>query len=138
MDYDDSMTTIKLPFNLPVIDVPSIEIPNIDLAKVDTSRLQSFATDAFYVTVGLGVLAVQQMQVRRQELIKRFSTLESQFQAQAGTVESRFSDVEAKLDQVMEQLKSRLPEPADKLLDKAYGTAKTTRKQVVELLTKAA
>lgn len=132
------MTSIKLPFNLPTIDVPNIEIPNIEIPNVDASRLQALATDAFYVTVGLGVLAVQQLQVRRQELIKRFGTLESQFQTQVGTVESRFTEVEAKLDEVMEQLKSRLPEPADKLLDKAYDTAKTTRKQVIDLLTKAA
>jgi len=127
------MTSFKLPFTLPNVDVPAFDMP-----QIDTAKLTSLATDTFYVTVGLGVLAVQQLQVRRHEMIKRFGSLETQFETKFGTVESRFADVEAKLDQVMEQIKTRLPEPAEKLFDKAYDSAKTTGKQVVDLLTKAA
>ena len=53
---------------LPNIDLPNIDLRGIDLPQVDTERVVGLARDAAYVGIGLGVLAVQQAQVRRREV----------------------------------------------------------------------
>lgn len=53
-------------------------------------QLQHTAKDALYVSVGLGVIAFQKAQVRRQEL-------RSQLQDRAKTVEERIEGVGAQL-----------------------------------------
>jgi hypothetical protein len=42
------------------------------MAPTNPQDLSKLATDALYVTVGLGVIAVQKAQVRRKELQKEF------------------------------------------------------------------
>lgn len=65
---------IDLPkIDLPKVDLPKVQVPKVDvggveLPEVDTDRLVGLARDAAYVSIGLGVLAVQQAQVRRREL----------------------------------------------------------------------
>lgn len=54
--------------DLPTIDFSGIDLPSIDLPQVDTDRVVGLARDAAYVGIGLGVLAVQQAQVRRREI----------------------------------------------------------------------
>lgn len=60
----------KLAADLPKVDLPSVNLPKVELPRVelDTDRVAGFARDAAYVGVGLTVLAVQQVQVRRREL----------------------------------------------------------------------
>jgi hypothetical protein len=45
------------------------------MAHTNSQDLSKLATDALYVTVGLGVIAVQKAQVRRKELQKEFGHL---------------------------------------------------------------
>lgn len=59
---------------------PSIDLSRFDVAAlasqlsrpempaIDTERLTGLARDAAYVSIGLGVLTIQQTQVRRREL----------------------------------------------------------------------
>ena len=62
-------SSIELPnIDLPNIDLPNIDLRGIDLPQVDTERVVGLARDAAYVGIGLGVLAVQQAQVRRREV----------------------------------------------------------------------
>ena len=69
---------IDLPnFNLPKldfskVDLPSIDFPAIDFSKLDVAALRNVKLpnlrDAAYMTVGLGVVAVERAQARREQL----------------------------------------------------------------------
>ena len=48
-----------------------IDIRNFDIGNIGNFDIRKTAADAGYVTVGIGVLAFQQAQVRRRELQKR-------------------------------------------------------------------
>jgi ElaB/YqjD/DUF883 family membrane-anchored ribosome-binding protein len=101
--------------------------------------------DAFYVTVGLGVIVFQRAQVQRQELrkqieaqvgearenAKRFSgTLEQQVKA----IEDRLETLESRVDQSLDELEERLPEQARELVHQARAVAKDARTQLRELV----
>ena len=57
---------------LPVSDLPSIDFPAIDFSKLDVAALRNVKLpnlrDAAYMTVGLGVVAVERAQARREQL----------------------------------------------------------------------
>jgi hypothetical protein len=76
---------IKLP-EFPYLKFPSVNFPSIDLSAVslpfgdypskglprlDADKLTAVVRDAAYVTVGIGVLAVQQAQTRRSQLLEQ-------------------------------------------------------------------
>jgi hypothetical protein len=80
------MTTVKLPllpdFTLP--DLPQITFPTlpaVDFSSLDLAKLPAAAKDVGYVTVGLAVLTFQKAQVRRQELKKTFSAVDTKVKA---------------------------------------------------------
>jgi hypothetical protein len=63
----------KLP-EMPSINLPTIDFPSIDFSRLDLSALRDidvakYVTDAAYITVGLGVVAVEKAQARRQQLV---------------------------------------------------------------------
>lgn len=96
---------ITLPqVNLPKIDPSKVTLPGLDLTHLDVrkgvERVASLSKDLAYVTVGTGVLAVQQMQVRRRELT---ASLQARVPDHIGKVVS--SGVDA--------VRSRLRPPAD-------------------------
>jgi hypothetical protein len=63
------MPKFEMPkFEMPKFEMPNIDLPKVDLPDIDADKLAALARDAFYVSVGFGVLAVQKAQVRRQEL----------------------------------------------------------------------
>ena len=123
--------------------------PPIDISSIDADKVVELAKDAFYVTVGLGVLGYQQLQVRRNELKQLLSErLDSRkgqmddvtkaFEARISALDERIQTFETKLDNVVEQVKDRLPTPAGDVLAQAHDAARTARQQVRELLAKAA
>ena len=64
------------------IPVPRLPIPAFDLSHFDATalanldeKLVAVARDAAYVSIGFGVLAFQQAQVRRRELEKTVGSL---------------------------------------------------------------
>jgi len=127
----------------------SIQWPNIELPGIDAETLTNALRDAAYITIGFGVLAFQQAQVRRRELVtglsERFDTSTPQmdqllksFEASITALDARFDDLEAKLDQTVEKLEARLPEQAGALLGQAHDVAKAARKQVRGLIRSAA
>ena len=78
-ELTDQIRAFQLPVvDLPKIDLPDIDLPKIDLPEVDTDRIVGFARDAAYVGIGLGVLAVQQTQVRRREAQARLESVQAE------------------------------------------------------------
>ena len=70
-----SLPKFELPkFDMPKFDVPGIDLThfdvkkNIETARKNAERVANLTKDVAYVTVGSGVLAMQQVQVRRREL----------------------------------------------------------------------
>jgi hypothetical protein len=69
------MPAIKFPsIDFSAVDFPSIDFPSIDFSRLDVSALRDvdlakYVTDAAYITVGLGVVAVERAEARRQQLV---------------------------------------------------------------------
>jgi hypothetical protein len=75
-----SVTVPKIDFSkmslpkitLPNLTLPHVNLPGLDLTHVDVrkgaERVATLSKDLAYVTVGTGVLAAQQLQVRRREV----------------------------------------------------------------------
>src|SRR5437899_5906016 len=121
---------------LEVLPMPEFRTPAS--AAEDLTKLFK---DAFYVTVGLGVIAVQRAQVRRQELSKQVSgqvddaksqlqTLTKRFDERVKVVEERLEGVETRFDAVLDQLEEHLPEQARELAKQARTAAKDARTQM--------
>ena len=94
--------------------------------------------DAFYISVGAGVLAVQSAQVRRRELQARMA---EQFEDAQGTVDRLRAGaddglriVEHQVDEVLEHVEERLPPTARELLDKGRTASAEARQTVHEVL----
>jgi len=103
--------------------------------------LTKLLKDAVYVTIGLGVIAVQKAQVRRQELSQQVSSqvddaksqlqsLTKIFEDRAKVVEERLEGVEARFDTLLDQLEEQLPEQAREIVKQARTAAKEARSQV--------
>ena len=141
-------------FKLPQVKVPQFEIPKVGLTSVDTDKLAGILRDAAYVVIGFGVLTVQQIQVRRRELVASLSSnpvvtqlgatkaqieeFVASLEARAGQFDERFDAIEARLDAVVAQLEQRLPEQASAVVGQAHDLAKAARKQVRGLIRSAA
>lgn len=129
---------------------------SIDLSRFDTARLADLddkvvaaLRDVAYVTVGLGVLGVQQAQVRRRELVsamrERVTERPAQVDELVRSLEARVTDLEtaiesfeAKVDKAVERIEERLPDQAAALVGQAHGLAKAARRQVRGLIRSAA
>ena len=151
---------IKFPeIKLPEIKLPELKMPtfpSVDFSALDASKLAGMddklvgaVRDAAYVTIGFGVLAFQQAQVRRREIVRgladRFGTSKTQveellttIEGQLGKLDERFTALESKLDTTVAQLEDRLPEQAAAFVGQAHDFAKAARKQVRGLIRTAA
>ncbi|MCY7298244.1 MAG: hypothetical protein LH616_03410 [Ilumatobacteraceae bacterium] len=140
----------KLP-NFPTINFSGFDFSGLDanrLAGLD-DKLVGAVRDAAYITIGFGVLAFQQAQVRRREVVQnladRFGTSKSQMdemlasvEAQIAKLDERFDSLDAKLDIAVIKIEERLPEQAAALVGQAHDLAKLARKQVRGLIRTAA
>lgn len=130
--------------------------PNIDFSGLDAGKLADLddklvaaLRDAAYITIGFGVLAFQQAQVRRREIVQaladRFGTSRTQMdevlanmEAQISKLDERFDAIDGKLDAAVEKFEERLPDQAAALVGQAHDLAKAARKQVRGLIRTAA
>lgn len=130
--------------------------PNFDFSGLDAGKLAGLddklvgaVRDAAYITIGFGVLAFQQAQVRRREVVQgladRFGTSRTQMndmlssvEAQIAKLDERFDALDAKLDIAVIKIEERLPEQAAALVGQAHDLAKAARKQVRGLIRTAA
>jgi hypothetical protein len=113
---------------------PTLEVeamPEIPTPKTAAEDLTKLLKDAFYVTVGLGVIVAQRAQVRRQELSKVF---EDRFKL----FEERLDDVESRVDAVLDRFEERLPEGARDVAKQARSAAKDARTQARNLVNRGA
>jgi hypothetical protein len=123
------------------------------MPELKLDDLAKTVSDGVYITVGAAVLAIQKLQVRRQELIKQLKPLvgdaRDQFDKVAGTVsetveeqvktlESRIESVESQIESLLEKLQDELPEPAGELVKQIQVAAKEARDQVLALVNRAA
>jgi len=133
---------------LPDFDMPNISMPQINTEAV-TEAVTNAAKDAGYITVGLAVLALQKLQVRRQELRKslndqvgngksQLAELVDAVEAGLATLDSRLIALETKVDGAVEGFEKRLPAKAGAALGQAHEVVKVVRKQARTLLTPAA
>lgn len=126
---------------------PSVDISGLDVSRLaDTNeKLVAAVRDAAYVTVGFGVLALQQAQVRRREMVKniatRFGTSKAQveqmltkFESQFAKLDTRVVAMETKIDAAVEKFEDRLPHQAATVVGQAHGLVKAARKQVRDLV----
>ena len=84
--------------------------------------------DAAYVTVGLGVLAVQKAQVGRREPTSR---VEAQLNETSEQVQKIAKRVEARVQPVLGQLEGALPETAKDLVKQARDAAREAQAQLL-------
>ena len=136
-----------------MVTMPKFEnFPSLDLSGLDASRLAetnaklvAAVRDAAYVTVGFGVLALQQAQVRRRELVKslaeRFGTNKAQveqllakFETQFAKLDDRVVALETKIDASIDKFEDRLPHQAAAVVSQAHGLVKAARNQVRSLV----
>lgn len=126
---------------------PSVDISGLDVSRLaDTNeKLVAAVRDAAYVTVGFGVLALQQAQVRRREMVRgiatRFGTSKAQveqmlakFETQFAKLDTRVVAMETKIDAAVEKFEDRLPHQAAAVVGQAHGLVKAARQQVRELV----
>jgi|GEM_PF-442173 len=130
---------------------PSVDISGLDASRLaDTNeKLVAAVRDAAYVTVGFGVLALQQAQVRRREIVRsiadRFGASKVQVEQMLGKFETQFAKLDArvvaletKIDATVEKFEDRLPHQAATVVGQAHGLVKAARKQVRGLVSSAA
>jgi hypothetical protein len=144
------MPDLKLPdFDMP--SMPNIKLPQVNTETVTaaTEAVTSAAKDAGYITVGLAVLALQKVQVRRQELRKslndqvgnsksQLAEIVDAVEAGLATLDTRLIALETKVDGAVESLEKRLPAKAGAALGQAHEVVKVVRKQARTLVTPAA
>ena len=135
-------------------DLTRLDLSQVDLSQVDTDKLVGVVRDAAYVVIGFGVLTVQQVQVRRRELVKNLATnpvvqqmgatpaqiddLVTAFETRVGQVDERLQELETKLDAAVGAFEQRLPEQAGVLLGQAHDVAKAARTQMRGFIRNAA
>lgn len=125
-------------------------MPNIDLSRMqlDPAAVTGAVKDAVYITVGLGVLAVQKVQATRRDATKaladqfgngklQIDEIVEAIEARVATLDTKLVALETKLDSAVDGLEQRLPERVGALLGQAHDAAKTARKQVRGLVSSA-
>lgn len=111
------------------------------MAEITLDDIQKTVRDSVYVSIGLGVIAFQKAQVRRQELRKQVeanlggarATVEEQVKA----VETQLEAVEQRIDAVLDDVEARLPEQARTVMAQARSAAKDARTQLRGLVEKS-
>ena len=124
-------------------------MPEIRNPKTAAEDLTKLAKDAFYVSVGLAVIALQKLQVQRQELRKQVSgqvddakaqlqSISKVFDDRVKVVEERLEGVETRFESLLDQLEERLPEQAREVAKQARTAAKEARTQARTLIGRGA
>src|SRR5688500_12776204 len=101
-------------------------------------QVGEYAKNAFYVSVGHGVLAVQQPQVQRRQLADwvtgqaaeaRTSVdgLQDKLQDRVKLAEERLTALEEQAETLLSELKDRLPEPVKDLAEQSIDYATSAR-----------
>ena len=120
-------------------------MPEIRKPAAVAEDVTKLAKDTLYVTIGLGVIAAQKVQVRRRELREQLGDPKAQlksitklFEDRVKLVEERLEGVETRFETVLDQLEERLPEQARGVAQQARTAAKEARTQARTLIGRGA
>ena len=99
------------------------------MADTRTVPAATYARDAAYVAIGLGVLGFLKVQVRRRELAQRFPEAHASVQS---FLEQQLDSAEALLDQVVDPIVARatgvLPAAAASVVGQVHAASKSARR----------
>jgi hypothetical protein len=107
-------------------------------------QIGEYAKNAFYVTVGLGVLAVQQVQVQRRQFAEwlsgqaseaktSFDDLQGKFEERVKVAEERLTAIEEQAETVLTELRGHLPESVKQLAEQSVELATQARADLFDL-----
>jgi hypothetical protein len=97
------------------------------MARSRVEEVTHTLQDVAYVSVGLGVLAFQRAQVRRQELRKQMSRLGAAAEERVQLVEERLDAVEEQVEATLGTIEARLPDQVASLARQARSAARPAR-----------
>ncbi len=136
------------------LDLSKLDLSKLEIAGIDADKVLGVIRDAAYVVVGFGVLTIQQVQVRRRDLVRTLSDqsvvkqlgigkdqveeLVKSLEGRMSQLDGRLDELETKLDSAVGNLGDKLPEQAGAFLGQAHEIARAARKQVRGLLVNAA
>ena len=135
--------TLKFPnLTFPAAQIPGIDLTNFDVKKniettrENTKRAVEMATnltkDIAYVTVGSGVLAFQQVQVRRREVT---AAVQSRIPSSFGDVTAAGAAVSARVSSIAKSAKDAAEHVVGRVVDSA---SKSVSETVVSVRSKIA
>ncbi|MCU0270687.1 MAG: hypothetical protein MUF83_18865 [Acidimicrobiales bacterium] len=123
------------------------EIPN---------EVVRIARDAVYITIGMGVIAYQNLQSGRHELEERLEaqvtetreqlgsldkaveTIGHRFEDQTHQLEERLAGVEQRFEELLDEFEDHLPDQAQHVVAQARDAARDARGQLRTLVSRAA
>lgn len=98
--------------DLSKLDMSKLDMSKLDMPGVDSDQVIAALRDAAYITIGFGVLTVQQAQVRRRELVaflsERLDTSKSQVETFLDALEQRFGTLETAVKTARQQVRGFL------------------------------
>jgi len=117
--------------------------------NIQTEKLAAAARDALYLTVGLGVVAAEELRVRSRrlaaELDQRLASrkvrgeqLRQRLEVGIKRLDERADEIEARVEAAIDRFEARLPEQAGHLVGQARGITRVARQQVRGLIRPAA
>jgi hypothetical protein len=113
------------------------------MRQLTRDELVTIARDTLYATVGVSVLAYQQLEQGRQQLAERLSArygvgkqqvdqLIGAVEVQMSTLDERLKVLERQIDDVLDAVQERLPEQAGDAFAKARQVTADARKAATE------
>jgi hypothetical protein len=113
------------------------------MPQLTRDELVTIARDTLYATVGVSVLAYQQLEQGRQQLAERLSArygvgkqqvdqLIGAVEVQMSTLDERLKVLERQIDDVLDAVQERLPEQAGDAFAKARQVTADARKAATE------
>jgi hypothetical protein len=113
------------------------------MPQLTRDELVTIARDTLYATVGVGVLAYQQLEQGRQQLAERLSArygvgkqqveqLIGAVELQMSTLDERLKVLERQIDGVLDAVQERLPDQAGDAFAKARQVTADARKAATE------
>jgi hypothetical protein len=94
------------------------------MARPRKDEITKTLQDVAYVSVGLGVMAFQRAQVRRQELQKQLGRIGAAAEERVQVVEERLDAAEERVDAVLSSIEGRLPDQVASFARQARSAAR--------------
>lgn len=108
------------------------------MPEITTETANRVAKDAFYVGVGLGVIAFQKAQVQRVELTRTLKGQVGEAKGQIDRIGANADAVEDHFEALLDEIEAKLPEQAREIVRQARATARDARQQVRSVVGRAA